>query len=163
LTKIKYAFFSALAFGAFSNFLFFGPHEWKESLSATGPFPGSAKFEVISREVDLPRIKNFFRNTSPGAAVKEKDLLLSASAEEEEIHKDDWKLIGSILEKDVRKAFIISSKGQVQEIGIGDSFGFNNEAFQIEEKSIVYLNDSGQKKVLRLYENQELGGEDEKD
>ena len=163
MTKIKYVFLSALVFGAFSNFLFFGPHEWKEGSSATGSPSWSAKFKPISLEVDLPRIKIFFRNTSPSTANKEKDLSSSALSEEEKVYKDDWKLIGSILEKDVRKAFIMASDGEVQEIGSGDSFGSANKALQIGEKAIVYQNESGQKKVLRLYENQELGGKDEKD
>ena len=163
MKKINYGLMGALLFGAISNFLFFGPHEWKENLSEIEAVGGSSQFEILPKEIDLLRIKNTFRNSSPRVAISEKDALEAALAEKQKVYKDDWKLIGSILEEDVRKAFIISSEGLVQEVGRGDSFGFDNKALRIEEKSLSYETKAREKKVLRLYEHQGLGGKDEKD
>ena len=161
MRKTKRGLLGALLFGAISNLLFFGPHEWDEELKEIEAVGGSLQFEMLPKELDLFRVKEIFRNSSANVATREQDSLEAALAEELGVYKDDWKLIGSIIEEDVRKAFIISSEGLIKEIGVGDFFGFENEALEIEDKYMSYLTESGQKKVLMLYEYQKLRGENE--
>ena len=149
-------FFSFLGF--VGNGLFYNLDDRKrEGLSLTG----SEQFELMENQNDSVKkfkgLAGLFRNAG-GSEESSEDL-----AKEIEMlpEADEWVLVGSLMGREDKKAFLLSPVGEVVEVSDGGQFGEGNKVVRIGAKSITYEDGDESKVVIKLYNVPKDGGLDE--